>query len=318
MNCLCPCCGSTTTPSDRLRDDRYGEPGWFPLLLCSACGHHHLGGTAPRIDPKRLYAERYPRATMRAIDWRPSSLKGGLTGWLAGERSGAWPWVPHHVRLLDIGCGTGQNLAWHRTRGCRALGIDPDPAAIAIAASHGLDVRCGTWIDSAQIAAPFDCITCDQVLEHLPDPIAGLRDMAQALKPGGRLIIATPNGRSLIRRWLGRRWVHWHAPYHLHIFSPRSLRLAVTLAGLRPIARGWTTPGDWPLYQFRHLCEPSPRPGSPSGAWAPLASHRGSGWLAGGIAARIHQRLPVLALMQRALDAARRGDNQLLIAERPA
>lgn len=298
------------------RDDRYGEPGRFPLHACPACGHAALGGDATRLDPIRLYGERYPRRAMAADDWRPVRRRGGLAGWLAGERGGAWAWVPAGVAVLDIGAGVGEALAWHQARGCRATGLDPDPAAARIAREHGLEVRHGPLCGADWPAGSFDAITMDQVLEHLPDPLAALRAAATMLRPGGRLVVTTPNGGSTLRRLLGRRWQHWHAPYHLHIFSPRSLALALRTTGFRPLGRGWTTPGDWPLYQCRHLIEPSPRDGIPSPFWRPTAPRPCAGRLVGGMAGRILARTRIATVAMRVLDAGRRGDSQLIVAER--
>lgn len=308
----CPCCGSACRLAGSLRDDRYGEPGRFPLLRCLACGHHHLSGGAAGLDPARLYGERYPRRAIDPSRWKPVRL----AGWLAGDRASAWRWVPPGVRVLDIGTGLGEALGWHRARGCDAHGTDPDPALAAVAALHGLQVRVGPFDEGQWQPHSFDVITMDQVLEHLPKPQAVLRAAHRLLRPGGRLIVTTPNGQALLRKLLGQRWAQWHAPYHLHIFSPASLATTIRSTGFRPVAHAWTTPGDWPLYQTRHLIDPSPREGSPSPFWRPNANRPLLHRLAGGIAARLHRAIPVLQLAMRALDAGRRGDSMLLIAER--
>lgn len=311
----CPICGRRLRRSGHRRDDRYGEPGRFPLLLCPDCGHASLGGAAPGLDPARLYGERYPRRDMAPGAWQAVRRRGGLAGWLAGERGAAWAWVPADVAVLDIGAGSGEALAWHRGRGCRVAGLDPDPAAARIACEHALEVRAGAFRDGLWPTGSFDAVTMDQVIEHLPDPLSALRAAARLLRPGGRLVISTPNGAAALRRILGRRWQHWHAPYHLHIFSPRSLALAVRQAGLVPVARTWTTSGAWPFYQVRHLLEPSPREGAASPFWSPSAPRPRLDRLAGGVIGRLVERSRIATLAMRALDACRRGDNQLVVAE---
>lgn len=318
MSRPCPCCSGVSRPVAMLHDDRFGEPGAFPLLACQDCGHHHLGGTAPLLEPGRLYEERYPRRETDPLAWRPAALRGGLAGWLAGESSAAWRYVPHRSRVLDIGAGLGEALGWHRSRGCDAHGTDTDPVLARIAAVHGLRVHIGNFAAAEWPDSSFDIITMDQVIEHMSDPIATLRGTARLLRPGGSLVISTPNAASFLRRLLGRRWVQWHAPYHLHLFSPRSLSAAVRSAGLRPLAHASRTPADWLLYQIRHLAEPAPRPGATSPWWKPGASRPLLGRSLGALAALCHRRLPGLHLLARALDAARRGDSQIIIAERPA
>jgi SAM-dependent methyltransferase len=87
---------------------------------------------------------------------------------------------------------------------------------------------------------PFDAITFSHVIEHLPNPLDSLQRSLRLLKPGGRLVVVTPNGQSLGARYFGPDWVAWDPPRHLHVFTPRSLRRLLLGSGFR-IGREWTT-----------------------------------------------------------------------------
>lgn len=138
-------------------------------------------------------------------------------------------------RLLDIGCGSGEWLLLMKARGWRVEGLDLDGAAVANANSQGLSVHCGTVHDRSYPEAHFDAVTLNQVIEHVPDPVAVLSECRRILKPGGHLILYTPNSRSLGHRVFGRHWRGLEPPRHLHLFGPRSMQHAFSTAGFHKL-----------------------------------------------------------------------------------
>ncbi len=77
-------------------------------------------------------------------------------------------------------------------------------------------------------------------IEHVRDPNEALARAYQLLKPGGRLVILTPNAASLSRRLMGLRWLHYKIE-HLSYFNPRALTLYLERAGFSGIRvdRAW-------------------------------------------------------------------------------
>jgi SAM-dependent methyltransferase len=69
------------------------------------------------------------------------------------------------------------------------------------------------------------------VFEHCFDPYETLHQIHSVLKPGGKLIIAVPNLSSIERYTFGRLWIQWHTPFHLHLYSQKSMRLLFEKTG---------------------------------------------------------------------------------------
>ncbi|EDX85195.1 Methyltransferase domain family [Synechococcus sp. PCC 7335] len=93
-------------------------------------------------------------------------------------------------RILDLGCGTGQLTNAIADHGAVALGIDSDPAMISQAKANypTLSFRTDS-ADSFQLLTPVDAIFSNAVLHWVPRAKAAASCMANALKPGGRLVV---------------------------------------------------------------------------------------------------------------------------------
>jgi 2-polyprenyl-3-methyl-5-hydroxy-6-metoxy-1,4-benzoquinol methylase len=138
-------------------------------------------------------------------------------------------------RLLDVGCGSGEWLLSMRSLGWRVEGLDFDESAVAVARQHGLEVRLGAVEQQEFPNDSFDAITLAHVIEHVPDPVGTLAECARILKPGGQLVVATPNSSSLGHRFFQQDWRGLEPPRHLHLFSPQSMRRTLGLAGFQKV-----------------------------------------------------------------------------------
>ena len=134
-------------------------------------------------------------------------------------------------RLLDLGCGSGRWLLTMKALGWDVEGVDFDNKAVNAARRTGLNVRLGALDQQNFPDKSFDAITLNNVIEHLPDPISTLRECRRILKPGGTLVLVTPNSSSF-SRWLFKdSWRGLEPPRHLYIFSHNSIVLAIQQAG---------------------------------------------------------------------------------------
>jgi len=136
-------------------------------------------------------------------------------------------------RLLDVGCGDGSYMKRMRDLGWRVQGIDPDRRAVEVARMRfALEVEEAPFEEHRFPENSFDAVVAGHVIEHVRDPLAFFRECRRILRPGGRLVVLTPNYLGLQRRWLGRLWIGLDCPRHLYLFSRRSLRCCCEMAGL--------------------------------------------------------------------------------------
>jgi len=146
-------------------------------------------------------------------------------------------------RLMDIGCGNGNLLRLAKGLGWKAVGLEVDSAAVQAARARGLDVIEGSYSRLAEYQGEWDCIICSHVLEHVHEPIDMLAEVAMALRPGGILLLSSPNATSQVRTHFGNDWRGLEAPRHLTIPSLRQLKANLSNIGFstrqvlrRPIA----------------------------------------------------------------------------------
>jgi len=95
-------------------------------------------------------------------------------------------------RILDVGCGTGANLLMLSKYG-DAEGVDVSEDALAFCRERGLDkVKLGAGEELPYEDGTFDLVTAFDVVEHMDDDLAGLREMRRVLRPGGRVLLFVP------------------------------------------------------------------------------------------------------------------------------
>lgn len=312
----CPICdGTSDLLLDDLYDDRYGYPGSHRLLACRSCGHRFLGTVFTEAELRSLYSDYYPRGVLRLEEFRPYVELRGFQTWLEGEYASAFRWVPRGVRVLDVGCGFGETLAFHQGRGCDAHGVDADENLLRAAERYGLNARVGLFSASDYEPESFDFVTLDQVIEHAAYPRSFLRDVATVLRPGGTAIVTTPNSNGFGRRLLARRWINWHVPYHLQQFSRSSLSILAEESGLRLVSLRTLTNSRWLYYQWFHLWS-YPAPGVPSPFWDPQRSPHVLRALPKWLGDLLY-RAKVFHVVTRLADMSGLGDNYLCFLQKP-
>jgi len=129
-------------------------------------------------------------------------------------------------RILDVGCGTGANLQMLSQFGV-AEGVDVSVAALDFCRARGLDlVKQGAAESLPYEDQSFDLVTALDVVEHLDDDVAGLREMHRVLRPGGRALLFVPAFRFL--------WgVQDDVSHHRRRYTLSDLRKKIELADLR-------------------------------------------------------------------------------------
>jgi SAM-dependent methyltransferase len=137
-------------------------------------------------------------------------------------------------RLLDVGCHIGVMIELAQARGWDAWGVEPSVWASEQARARGLRVITGTLDHAAIPENYFDVVTMWDVIEHLTDPAAEIRNVQRLLKPGGIFAIHTIDIESLFARLMGPRWP-WLMEMHLYYFSSRTLSKMLAQNGFQVI-----------------------------------------------------------------------------------
>jgi len=161
------------------------------LLECSKCGFG-------RFDPVVTGTPGFYEA-ISAIDYYNAEKWEFFCAADDLKESGA-------NRILDVGCGSGQFLDYLRSKlhGAELHGYDLNENLLAQLAQRGfgtLPSNPDRFGEALRDQPPFDAICMLQVLEHVDDPVEFLGKFLSLLKPGGLLIVATPNSAGPIRNF---------------------------------------------------------------------------------------------------------------------
>lgn len=297
----CPVCGSTGREPlhPELRDRIFFSAiGRWAMQRCLGCRAGYLD---PRPTPAAIglaYTAYYTHAApaddsyMSSFTFVGGRFKALRNAWLNGRfpRLGLSPALPfggsllelfprtcilaerdvRHLpapaggaRLVDIGCGSGAFVKRAEVLGYAAEGLEFDGSAVEAARNAGLNVRQGSLPETGLADGAYEAVTLSQVIEHLHDPLAALRDIFRILKAGGLFWLATPNMNSAGHGWFGADWRGLEPPRHLVLFSPEALQLALEKAGFVDVR--FRPPGDTAIFFFeasRRIADGLP-PGTP-------------------------------------------------------
>lgn len=137
-------------------------------------------------------------------------------------------------KILDVGCGTGN---FSIVCNGQYSGIDTNPSAIEEGIELGRNVRLGFVQNEPSNA--YDVVTVFQVLEHVDDPSSFMRACVQCVKPGGSIIVSTPNMNGIMG-WVPNDLLNY-PPHHLTWWSASSLQSLLENLGCELI-RVWEQP----------------------------------------------------------------------------
>lgn len=132
--------------------------------------------------------------------------------------------IPAGAKLLDVGCGRGDFLNGFRNCGLDALGVDHDPSGAKV----GKDVVV-KYADVEKGEFPFEDSTFDvvyskSVIEHLSDPTHFIKETRRILKPGGRIIVMTPD-------WVTTMKIFYDDHTHRQPYTVRGIKNLLDIFG---------------------------------------------------------------------------------------
>ena len=228
----CPLCQSDqrefpfrlTAPYGVARCAACGGYYLYPRLIESAMqsmyreSSYYAGGESGYADTSYRAQESALRATFKRFlqNLAQRSLTGG--------------------DLLEVGCGYGYLLDLARPFFSSRTGTDFSPEAAAIAHATDAEVFVG-GVEQLPSGAKFDCVLATQVIEHIYDPLPFVKQLVRHTKPGGHIVLATPDIGGVLRKAMGRRWPSFKVPEHVTYYDFRTLRLLLEQAGLGEVRR---------------------------------------------------------------------------------
>ena len=136
--------------------------------------------------------------------------------------------LPARARILDAGCGSGRNMVELARHG-PVTGVElSDTSAYLARAREAGEVISGSVLEMPFASDSFELSVCLDVIEHLDDDLAALRELRRVVAPGGSLLVTVPAYQWL---WSG----HDEVNHHRRRYTQRSLRAVAEKAGWRQV-----------------------------------------------------------------------------------
>jgi 2-polyprenyl-3-methyl-5-hydroxy-6-metoxy-1,4-benzoquinol methylase len=220
----CPICGVTSALAERV-----GNANYFGCSVCETLFQHPM----PTIDQMRAYVNS-EYASGIYNDYVAAAQLKSLT---FGARIEAMKGRVGTGRLLDVGASCGFLVEAALAGDYDAYGVELSAEAIAKAPPEIRGRLTLGDVNSLDLEAqaPFDVVTAFDLIEHVFDPIAFLRQLHRVVKPGGWIVVTTPDVGHALRYLLRSRWPMFQPMQHTVLFSRRGLRLALSAAGFDEI-----------------------------------------------------------------------------------
>ncbi|WP_162009677.1 class I SAM-dependent methyltransferase [Methylocystis heyeri] len=207
------------------------------FFRCDACGAIFRDPFPSEEALKDLYERSWvaPEASRAETGATDSGVADAIAGYLL--RSTDSPSFAGK-RILDFGGGLGAMAAALRRRGADVFVVEP----FGVDYLTGRGFKAYRFLEDIPAEFTFDGITSLEVVEHLPDPTAALRQLSARLTPGGWLFVTTPNPEGLNAAVSGSSWREAEKPGHLLFFPAPTLKLALERSGFEQVERK-----RWPI-----------------------------------------------------------------------
>ncbi len=205
------------------------------------CGDCSLVYENPRLTDEEL-VEFYSKKSYFIND----SGSGGTSGYenyytqcTQGLREEYFAIVENHASVrsgtyCDVGCGPGGVLRIAQDRGWTAVGVEISSWAVEEGKRNGLDICQGSLLDARFPLDHFDAVSMFDVLEHLSAPRQYVSEICRILKPGGVLVVETPNVDGFFTKNVYKQDADLVKPRaHICLYGPESARRLFEPAGFR-------------------------------------------------------------------------------------
>jgi 2-polyprenyl-3-methyl-5-hydroxy-6-metoxy-1,4-benzoquinol methylase len=202
------------------------------FFACNHCGLLHLHPQPTDATLGQIYGKKYYNAwgvqhdAARVLALKKATFARHVLPAVT---------LPPGANVLDCGAAFGTLMDAAADQGWQPYGIElATEAAAEIASRFGADhVYSGPFEQAAFPHAPLmDAVFMCDFIEHVRDPRAVFQQAARLLRPGGQLVLTTPDGGSLSRKLLGASWPHYKIE-HLHYFNRTNIVTLLAQAGFK-------------------------------------------------------------------------------------
>lgn len=231
----CPICQSADIEFSLLaHDSHYGVDGEYAYHECANCGCLFLNP----LPSEKFLAKAYPTDYYAYQEPKGDGLlKKLVKKILFLSRETKDPVFTLPGTMLDIGCGSGDFLIQMLRIGWKTYGVEPSESAAAIGNKiPGLNIHNGTLTSAQYPSGFFDYVRSNHSLEHMPNPVENLCEIARIIKPSGKLFIGVPNSDGLAFSWFKRYWWNLGAPQHPINYNRSSLDALVIPFGFKRVS----------------------------------------------------------------------------------
>jgi len=210
----CRLCGAETKLWARRTD--------IALQRCQQC-HFVSGEPRQHVTAVERYQNYYHTPS-------PTAPERRYQQWLARAES-----IVGCGNVLEVGAGSGSFIRVALSRGWRVHATEISESTVLRLRDTGATVFFGDLASAGYPERFFDFVVSLEVLEHLPTPGECLREMWRITRPGGLLLLTTPNFNGLSRRYLGMRW-RVIDPEHISYFTSVTMSRLLHEVGYKSVA----------------------------------------------------------------------------------
>jgi SAM-dependent methyltransferase len=218
----CPACGSSKTSGG------FTNSVGFSFAICACDGTIYMNPAPSMATLSRLYNDASHTAHWSVGHSAEPADYARVNKAIAPAAGQS---------LLDVGCSTGEFLKLARER-FECHGVELNAETAAIARSNGFQVVTGTLFDVPG-KDRFDVVTILQVIEHLVEPIEGVREIHRLLKPDGIFYLNTPTVESASFGLFRERHMHVSSFGHVSLFTKSGLDSLARRSGFTILAHGY-------------------------------------------------------------------------------
>jgi 2-polyprenyl-3-methyl-5-hydroxy-6-metoxy-1,4-benzoquinol methylase len=223
----CPICGGVLARS-------FLDKNGYTIAICMTCGVLYV---SPMPTDEALQAHYQNLAYFKGEEEQGyrnyADMKKALLPHFTRRLHTINKCMSSRGRLLDFGCAAGYFLEVAKTDGWQIAGVELSQD-MANNAARALNISVATSLDTL-LERDFDVLTMWEVIEHLSRPVVELARLRDRMRPGGMLMLSTPNTGHWQAMGEPNSWIAYRPPSHLLYFTKQTLEDTLQRAGFERI-----------------------------------------------------------------------------------